>query len=154
MILLNEFVIKGNPSTRTAQQKGARVCGGHIVFYEKPEVRKANEELYWKIYPHAPEEPYDGKLCVRLMWLFDKATMTKAENRTFKNTAPDLDNMAKGTLDIFQKAGFFKDDAQISKLELSKAWYRDYCGLFVQIWKMDDGKDFETYILDWRNRVT
>lgn len=153
MRLLCEFVIRGNPSTRTAQQKGCRVVSGHIVFFEKPEVRKDNEELHWKVYPFAPVEPYEGKLCVRMMWVFDKKSLSKAENGTFNDKRPDLDNLAKGTLDIFQKAGFFKDDAQIVKLDLSKVWSRDYPGLFVQIWEMEEPKDTDLYFLGWRGRI-
>lgn len=154
MILLNEFVIKGSPSTRTAQQRGARVINGHILFYEKPEVRKTNEELYWKLYPYAPDEPYSGKLCVRILWAFDKKSLSKTENRTFNCTRPDLDNLAKGTLDVMAKAGLIAEDAEIAKLDLTKVWCREYAGLFIQIWEMNDTSDFETYFLGWRARVT
>ena len=73
---------------------------------------------------------------------------------TFNPKRPDLDNLAKGTLDVFQKAGYFQDDSQIVRLELSKAWYREFAGLFVQIWEVGDTVDFETFVLDWRNRVS
>ena len=154
MRLLTEFVIKGTPSTRTAQQKGCRVVAGHVVFFEKPEVRKENEALYWKLYPFVPETPYTGKLCVRLLWAFDKKSLSKTENRTFNNTRPDLDNLAKGTLDVMAKAGLIAEDAEISKLDLTKVWCREYAGLFVQIWEMNDEQDFETYFLGWRDRIT
>lgn len=154
MILLNEFVIKGNPATATAQQKQYKSINGHTIVYEKENVKKAKEDLYWRIYTHAPDEPYKANLCVRLMWLFDKQSLTKKENMTFNPKRPDLDNLAKGTLDVFQKAGYFQDDSQIVRLELSKAWYREFAGLFVQIWEVGDTVDFETFVLDWRNRVS
>ena len=46
MRLLNRFVVKGSPSTRTAQQKGLRVVGGHAQFFEKKEVSLANCVLF------------------------------------------------------------------------------------------------------------
>lgn len=154
MKLLKEFSIRGTPSTRTAQQKGARVINGHIIFYEKPEVKKDNEALYWQLYPHAPSVPYSGKLCIRLLWVFDKKSLTKAEDCTFNDKRPDLDNLAKGTLDIMQKAGIIAEDSIIVKLDLTKVWSRQYAGLFVQIWRVDDRKDLETYFYGWRQRIT
>ena len=158
MRLLSEFSIKGSPSTRTAQQKGCRVVptvrGNQVIFYEKPEVRKDNEALYWQLYPHAPEKPFYGKLCVRLMWVFDKKSLTKAEDNTFNDKRPDLDNLAKGTLDIMQKVGIIAEDSIIAKLDLTKAWSRHHAGLYIQIWLMDDEKDINTYFYGWRQRVT
>ena len=154
MKLLTEFVIKGTPSTRTAQQKGCRVVAGHVIFFEKPEVRKENEALYWKFYPFAPDEPYSGKLCVRLLWAFDKKSLGKTENRTFNCTRPDLDNLAKGTLDVMAKAGVIAEDAEIPKLDLTKVWCREHAGLYVQIWEMNDGADFEAYFLRWGDRIS
>jgi len=155
MRLLSEFSIKGSPSTRTAQQKGARVVGmSHIIFYEKPEVAKDNDALFWQLYPHAPETPFSGKLCIRLLWVFDKKSLTKAEEETFHDKRPDLDNLAKGTLDIMQKAGLIAEDSIISKLDLTKAWSKKYAGLYIQIWQMDDEADITTFFYGWRQRVT
>jgi Holliday junction resolvase RusA-like endonuclease len=153
MKLLNEFVIKGSPSTRTAQQKGARVIGKHIIFYEKPEVTAEKDLLKAELMFHAPDKPYEGPICLRLMWLFDKKSMTKAEDKTFMVTRPDVDNLAKGVIDCFSDCGFWDDDNIISKLDLIKGWSKTFPGLFVQIWKMDP-EDFNTFVLDWRNRVT
>lgn len=153
MKLLNEFVIKGSPSTRTAQQKGARVIGKHIIFYEKPEVTAEKDLLKAELMFHAPDQPYEGPICLRLMWLFDKKSMTKAEDKTFMVTRPDVDNLAKGCIDCFTDCGFWDDDNVISKLDLIKGWSKSFPGLFVQIWQMDP-TDFNTFVLDWRNRVT
>lgn len=154
MKLLTEFVIKGSPSTATAQQKQYTQIKGHTVVYEKKNVKDAKQVLYWQFYPHAPEEPFSGKLCVRLMWLFDKKSLTKKEDQTFNSSRPDLDNLCKGTLDVMSRAGLIAEDAEIAKLDLTKAWYREFTGLFVQIWQMDDAQDFETYVRGWRGRIT
>ena len=152
MKLLKEFAVKGCPSTKTAQQKGARVVRGYIVFYEKPEVREAKDELKWQIYSHAPVKPYEGSLCLRLLWLFDKKSLTTKEENTFHITRPDVDNLAKGVIDVFTECGFWVDDSQVSKLELTKGWSRRSQGLYVQIWRIDQN-DFDSVVLNWRNRV-
>ena len=153
MKLLNEFVIKGSPSTRTAQQKGCRVVAGHVLFYEKPEVTAEKDLLKAELMFHAPEKPYEGPICLRLMWLFSKKSMTRAEDGTFNVKRPDVDNLAKGCIDCFTDCGFFDDDNVIAKLDLIKGWSSRFPGLFVQIWQMDPS-DFNIYVLDWRSRVT
>lgn len=152
MKLLNEFVIKGSPSTRTAQQKGVRVVRGMPIFFEKEKVKLAKDILKSGLICHIPDEPYEGPLCVRLMWLFDKKTMTKAEDNTFKISSPDVDNLAKGCLDCITDCGYWKDDNQIAKLDLIKGWSKQFPGLFVQIWQLTE-EDFDTYILGWREQA-
>lgn len=154
MKLLTEFVIKGVPETATAQQKQYSAVAGKVVVYEKKAVKEAKEKLFWQFYPYCPEKPYGGKLCIRLMWLFDKKSLTKKENMTFNSTRPDLDNLAKGCLDVMQKAGLIAEDSIICKLDLSKAWWKEYTGLFVQIWQVDDSVDFEPFVTGWRDRIT
>lgn len=146
---LQTFCIKGSPSTRTAQQKGVRVVRGHVQFYEKKEVTETKDSLKAALMGNAPEEPYSDPLCLRLMWVFDKKSMSKAENNTFNVTRPDVDNLAKGTIDCLVDCGYFDDDSLISKLELSKAWSKEYPGLYIQIFSMTDEEDFEEEILNW-----
>lgn len=152
MKLLNEMVIKGTPSTRTAQQKGASVIRGHIVFYEKKEVTRAKDDLKAELIFHAPDEPYTGPLKVKFMWLFDKKSLTKKEDNSFHITRPDVDNLAKGVIDCFTDCGFWDDDSQIAELTLSKAWSRNYRGLFVQIYQLEPC-DFEDRIFRWRENL-
>lgn len=148
MRLLNRFVVKGSPSTRTAQQKGLRVVSGHAQFFEKKEVSLAKAELADKLLCHVPDEPYKGDIFIRVMWLFCKASLSRKEQRTFKQTRPDLDNLCKGFLDVMTDVGFWDDDAQIVKMELQKAWSAQFPGLFVEIWQLEEG-DYETEVEGW-----
>lgn len=152
MKLLNEFVVKGSPSTRTAQQKGVRVVKGHVMFYEKPEVTFEKDMFKDQIMGYAPEAPYTGPIYLRMMWLFDKKTLRKAEMDTFNVSRPDVDNLAKGCIDCLSDCGFFDDDNIIAKLDLTKGWSRRFPGLFIQIWQLESF-DFEKYALDWRNTI-
>ena len=150
MKLLNEFVVKGTPDTTTAQQKGVRVIGRRVMFYKKPEVVQAERWLWGSLLCFSPTEPYEGALYVRIMWLFDKKSLTKKEDRTFRIARPDLDNMFKGLADVMSDMGFWKDDSQIVKMDLTKGWSKKYPGLFFQIWQLEDG-DYERLVDDWRN---
>lgn len=150
MELMNEFVIKGSPSTATAQQKGETIYGHKIHHYKKKNVREAEAILTDQLLPYLPDEPYECPLCIRVMWLFDKKSLTKKEMKSFKMTRPDLDNMFKGLADVMGDMGFFIDDNQIVNLELTKAWSREFPGLFIQIWKLTD-EDYTKMIDEWRD---
>lgn len=125
------------------------MVNGHIHFYEKPEVKKAMEKLYWDLYPFRPEAPFTGKLCVQIVWAFDKKSLTKAENHTFHTKRPDVDNLAKGTLDVMAKVGIITEDAEISRLELRKIWDREHAGLYILIWRLNDSINPDNPINDY-----
>lgn len=150
MILLNEFVIKGSPSTITAQQKGERVVRGKVFHYKKANVRLAEEQLRDSLLGYVPAVPYQCCIYLRVMWLFDKKSLAKKDSRTFKKERPDLDNLLKGTADVMTDMGFWGDDSQIVKVDLTKAWSKEYPGLFVQIFGLTSEEDYEELIEDWR----
>jgi Holliday junction resolvase RusA-like endonuclease len=109
--------IKGNPPTRTAQQKGLKVINGHPMFFEKKVVRDAKTELMWKLKPYVPAEPMTGPLYIEIRWAFELKSCKKPY---WKTTRPDLDNLEKGLLDILGSMGFFHDDAQIVMKQTGK----------------------------------
>lgn len=153
MKLLNEFVIKGSPSTVTAQQKGLRIVRGHPQFFEKKHISEAKADLADKMLTYVPDDPYNCKIYLRVLWLFDKKSLTKKEWRTFNDHRPDLDNLCKGLLDVMVGVGFFDDDSTIIKLDLTKAWSREYPGLFIQIIQIDDDEEqsYQQLIDYWRH---
>lgn len=102
--------IKGNPPTRTAQQKGIKVINGHPMFFEKKAVRDAKTELMWKLKPFVPAHPMEGALSVEITWMFE---LKACKAPHYKTTRPDLDNLEKGLLDVLGTMGFFHDDAQV-----------------------------------------
>ena len=151
---LDAFCIKGSPNTRTAQQKGLRVFKGHAQFYEKKEVAEAKADLADALLSHVPDEPYKGDICLRVLWCFCKTSLSRKEQRTFKRSRPDLDNMVKGLLDVMVDVGFFEDDSYIVKLDLTKSWNVETPGLFIQILELDDTEnDYVEQIEQWRLRV-
>ena len=102
--------LKGNPPTRTAQQKGLTVRGGYAHFYEKKSVTQAKSALAWKLKKYVPSEPISGAISIMIEWDFE---LKKQKVPAWKTTRPDLDNLEKGLLDVMTDLGFWNDDAQI-----------------------------------------
>ena len=150
MKLLTEFVIKGTPSTVTAQQKGERVVHGKVFHYKKANVRLAEAELRDDLLEHVPETPYQCPIYLRVMWLFDKKSLTRKDYKTFRKERPDLDNLLKGCADVMTDMGFWGDDSQLVKVDLTKAWSKEYPGLFIQIFGLTSDEDYDELVENWR----
>lgn len=121
-----KFDVECNPPTATSQQKGAMRCGNGIRFFTKPHVAQAKADLAAMFQPYGPSEPFKGALRLRLDFRFPmRKSETKARRALgviMHDKRPDLDNLAKLTIDVMAGLFWFKDDAQISRLELSKCW--------------------------------
>ena len=102
----------------TAQQK--RYDGRRGIYFKSKTLIEAEKVFYYALKPHAPKKPSELPVVVCLSFYFDVK-----DNKKWglpKITVPDLDNYCKAFLDQMVKCGFFKDDAQIVELHLSKFW--------------------------------
>ena len=147
-----EFCIKGSPSTVTAQQKGVRIVGGHAQFFEKKAVTASKIELKEQMLEYVPDVPIQGAVFVRILWAFSKQTLTRKEAFTFKQSRPDLDNLSKSVLDCMTDLGFWNDDSQVVREDLTKAWNKQLPGLYIQVWELEP-EDYETMVMGWRECV-
>ncbi len=123
------FRIDCVPPTATAQQKGAFVRGGRVRFFTKAKVRRTENFLAQMIAPHAPAEPFDEPVAVRVDWTFpyrasERRGVVKAGLDVPHDRRPDLDNLGKALLDVMTALGFWTDDGRIALLATSKAWGR------------------------------
>ncbi len=113
--------------TATPQQKGLMVVGGRPRYYTKGKVKSAMS-LYWAvILSGRPRgfKPFEGPVRVMVTFCFaaPKSWSKKARAAiTPKTTRPDLDNMAKTVLDAATRAHVWRDDAQVTRLDLRKAY--------------------------------
>ena len=123
------FRVNAVPPTRTAQQKGAYVCNGHIRFFTKPGVAAEKENTVALVLGKLPQgwQPLEGPLEFRLhlVWPYRKGEPKKNTRDGAElpiSTRPDLDNIAKGIIDALTVAGVWRDDSQIARMVLEKAW--------------------------------
>jgi Holliday junction resolvase RusA-like endonuclease len=112
------------PPRSTSQGKGVMLLNGKPHFFAKAK-QKADSQCYAALLAeHAPEKPFDAPLAVRLEFVFpfrksEKKAIVKA-GVGHHTTKPDLDNMAKGLLDVMTRLNFWTDDAIITDLHVTK----------------------------------
>lgn len=122
-----------DPPTATAQQKQVRVVSGRPMFYDKPKIKEAKMELYYRLKSYAPLNPIDKPICLVVKWVF--LTKDKKRHGKLRTTRPDLDNLQKLLQDVLTDSGFWVDDSYIAELWCSK-WYSidvKECGLIIDI---------------------
>lgn len=117
------------PPRRTAQQKGAMVRNGRVMFFTKHAVEVEQQTMIGLILSRLPAgwEPLDGpvEVAVRLCYPYRKnepKRVVAAGEEIPHGARPDLDNILKGCLDAIVKAQVIRDDGQIAGLSALKTW--------------------------------
>ncbi len=121
-------VCRVDPPSATSQQKGVAVVGGRPRFYTKKDVRAALK--LWRLVIHSGKSRgfrrFEGPVAVSIGITYpfpaDWSRRRRAEGAQPKPTRPDLDNLCKVALDAATAANVWRDDAQVTRLEVSKAW--------------------------------
>ena len=142
------------PPKGNAQQKGAFVRPGKgIRFFKKKAVVEAERTWHALLYPHRPAVPFEGpvSLCLHLTYPWRKGEKKRNIAKWARmpiETRPDVENVAKGLIDVMATLLFFRDDSQIASLSLSKH-YGDTPGLKIvltsALGETRDGKMEEVY---------
>ena len=132
-----DFYMNIIPPTATAQMKKVRVVNGKPMFYEPEKVKAAKKLLIRGLIRHAPLEPMEGPLVLKVEWRFPKGKSHK--DGEWRTTRPDTDNLQKLLKDCMTYCGFWKDDAQVVREEVEKLW-ADQPGLHITITRLEAKK--------------
>lgn len=133
--------IPGEPERITDQQKGEcikwRALRGKMVPYihhfTKPAVLAYHRRLGYHLLRYRPEKPIEGPVAIYITWFFP--TNKKKDWMQPKKSKPDVDNMAKGILDILTDLRFLNDDNQVVELVLKKYWSsKKDAGTFINLY--------------------
>ena len=122
----------------SAQQKGEciryKIMNGkrvpYIHHFKKATVEGMRAEFELKLKRYRPKTPSEAPIKLVIMLYFD----IKGPKRlwgTYKTTKPDLDNYAKELIDAMTSVGFWKDDAQVTDLKITKR-YAGAASIFIQ----------------------
>lgn len=136
------FIDMEDVPTSTAQEKGFRVVGKHVMVFDKPKTKQAKEILAWELKRYVPAEPFKGPIRLTAYWYFKNYTRSKKTGRKIKArpagyriTRPDTDNLNKGLKDVMTKCGFWEDDAQVCEELIGKYW-SERPGIFITVEKL------------------
>ena len=125
------FFLSLIPSRTTAQQAKITVKGGKPRKY-MPEALKDVKALYMAyLSQHIPQQPLEGPLYLRVDWYF--STKSKKQDKLWKDTTPDTDNLNKLFKDCMTECGYWKDDSQVVYEVITKSWSYDRPGISVMI---------------------
>lgn len=120
-------------STHQAALQVFKTAGRHFIGRSK-KGRQVDKELQALLRPCAPPTPYEVPLhlCVRWVYPYLKSEPKKNRSRPIPcGKRPDADNLIKGLLDAMGKAGWFKDDGLVYRLDFQKL-YAEKSGIFLE----------------------
>lgn len=135
------------PPTFTAQHKGFYYdkARDRPVFYDRPEMAAAKETWRNALLSLRAQfaTPVAGavRLTVALEWPWPKS-MPKWRRRhaSPKVSAPDLDNILKGLLDVMTAMEFWTDDSQVAEIHAAKR-YAERGAVRLKVVELVEAKD-------------
>ena len=130
-----ELFLDLQPPTVTAQEHKVRVVHGKPMFYDTARLKTARGIFVSLLRKYRPEEPMEGPVALTVDWRF--LTKTHAEG-AWRITRPDTDNLQKLLKDCMTASGFWHDDAQVCREEVTKRWTRGKPGIRIRVVAADD----------------
>ncbi len=130
-----EFFLDIVPPTVTAQEHKVRVVHGKPMFYDTAKLKTARSTFENLLRRHSPQTPLEGPVALIVEWRF--ATKSHKEG-TYRMTRPDTDNLQKLLKDCMTHVGFWNDDAQVCREEVTKRWSRQAPGIASKGVSSDD----------------
>jgi Holliday junction resolvase RusA-like endonuclease len=121
-----EFHLPIVPPKATSQTKRLLIIKGKPMFFHKKEHQIAENDLTLLCSKHVPEQPIAGPVMLSVRFVFPWRKSEKksvvAQGYAPHTSRPDLSNMIKLIEDVLTRLGFWNDDSQIARLDISKHW--------------------------------
>ena len=130
-----EFFLELAPPTVTAQEHKVRVVRGKPMFYDTLKLKNARAAFESLLRQYIPPSPMEGPVALTVEWRF--STKTHKEG-TYRVTRPDTDNLQKLLKDCMTRVGFWRDDAQVCREEVTKRWSKEKPGIGIKVVSLND----------------
>jgi Holliday junction resolvase RusA-like endonuclease len=129
--------IPGNPPTAWGKNNKQISVRGGRPFIRKSKAIMDNEAwLTMKVKPYFERElvgPLKMRVTVVWPYLTSHSRAQKESGKLIqKTTAPDGDNVLASIKDVMEKAGFYKNDAQIYCETIDRYW-GEWCGIRIEL---------------------
>lgn len=110
---------------------------GHHFIGKSDRLRRAEDDMCARLRRVRPDKPLGGALSVEITYCFPHDD--SVEDGSPMTAKPDVDNLAKTTLDMLARERFICDDCTICVLRLVKAWSNPGC-IRIAIREIGDGR--------------
>ena len=128
------FFLDIEPPTVTAQMRRVTMRNGKPMFYKSRALKDAKALFVGELMMHKPDQPFEGPVFLRVLWLFPTKTH---KDLSWRITRPDTDNLQKLLKDCMTEVGFWKDDSQVCMETIGKQWTRTKPGIFIEVFNME-----------------
>lgn len=132
-----QFRAYGDPKGQPRPRAFSR--GGMTRVYDPGTAEGWKSQIAVAALPHKPSARIEGPIHVTLRFFFQRPKGhagkkgLKPNAPTYHTAKPDADNLAKAVLDCITQLGFWRDDSQVSALDVLKK-YSDsapYCEITI-----------------------
>lgn len=136
-----EFILHCEPPKHTAQGSSTILKNfktGKFFIGKKANSNaiQAKNELMWLLMPHRPQKPLEGAIKLEIdifySWRKSETKKNREKGQMPVITKPDLDNWVKQFNDCLTRLSFWRDDAQVFDMHLTK-FYSDMPMIRVKI---------------------
>jgi Holliday junction resolvase RusA-like endonuclease len=123
------FSVDGTPKGQPRPRAFARKVGGRYVarVFEAGTAEEWKSRVVVAARPYRPQTPIGGPVAVQIEFHIPrpKSRCRKRDPEGFIPcvSRPDIDNLAKAVLDALQQDGWWRDDAQVMYLEVTKHYH-------------------------------
>lgn len=108
--------------------------GEGLSIIKTPELMDVEADWEAHLARHAPDEPIDGAVSVKMTLLY--GLPEGREQFEPKTTKPDVDNVEKTVYDVMATLGFFTNDVHVATSLTTKAWGEPQ-GIYVRIERIE-----------------
>jgi len=121
-----QFIAFGDPKGQPRPRAFSR--GGITRMYDPGTAEGWKGQIAAAAMPHKPAAQLEGPLHVTLLFRFARPKShwskkgLKPTAPEYHTSKPDADNLAKAVLDCITQLGFWRDDAQVSALDVRKKY--------------------------------
>lgn len=124
------FEVHGDPAPQGSKNAGVGKISGKAFVYEQNSRTQTNwrqDVVKYAIQAReaAGHETFDGPVEVWLELRLRRPASVKISKRPFPSVKPDLDKIARNSLDALKQAGVYRDDAQVINLHVTKRYATD-----------------------------
>lgn len=116
------------PPKATSQSAGKRMMirNGKPMFFKNKDAKQAQESLIALCQPFAPSQPIEDPVALLVEftfpWRASEPKWRRQLGRVAHDKRPDCDNLVKMLGDVLTQLKFYRDDAQVAQLTVTKAW--------------------------------